>query len=342
MVELLAHPNGWHRDTAARLLHQRQEKAAVPGLLALAGKAANPATRILALHVLRGLDALDAITLQQALKDADSDVRANAVGLCALVEANADLVASLAADPSPRVRVEVAWALVTLIPTGKPDAVATLLDRADAPWLQHSALAAAGADLDPVLMKLGERNPARLAELRQLLGGKAVTAAVLPAMPSATPRAEAVAKYAPALTLAGDAGKGRATFETRCAICHRFGKLGASVGPDLDASRTAGREKLLGNILEPSREITAGYGLGLVETKAGETLSGILSNETPAGVTLRLPGGAECIVRRSEIAKVERPANSLMPDGLEAGLSPEEMADLLAFLTAPATAKSAE
>src|SRR5690606_23424512 len=97
---------------------------------------------------------------------------------------------------------------------------------------------------------------------------------------------------------------------------------------------TGGTEKLLGNILEPSRELTAGYPTGLVETRNGETISGILSNETPAGLTLRLLGGVERIVRRSEVAKVERPAHSLMPDGLEAGLSEQDMADLLAFLTA--------
>ncbi len=29
LVTTLAHPNGWHRDTAARLLYQRQDKAAI-------------------------------------------------------------------------------------------------------------------------------------------------------------------------------------------------------------------------------------------------------------------------------------------------------------------------
>jgi putative heme-binding domain-containing protein len=46
-----------------------------------------------------------------------------------------------------------------------------------------------------------------------------------------------------------------------------------------------------------------------------------------------MPGGVEHVVRRSEIVKVERPSNSMMPDGLEAGLSSQEMADLLQFLS---------
>lgn len=328
LVALLEHPNGWHRDTAARLLHQRQDKTAVPALAALAEKSVAPFTRLLALQVLRGLDALDDATTARALHDADADVRANAVRLSANVNVE------LAADPSSRVRAEVAWALVTLAPANKTEMLATLLDLADEPWLRHAALAAAGDVVEPVLAQLDERKSPRLAAFRELLGAKSVRAAALPTPGPAGPRAEAVARFRPALALPGNAPKGRATFETRCAVCHRFAGRGSAVGPDLDAARLAGREKLLGNILEPSREITAGYSLGIVETKDGETVSGLLANETSAGLALRLPGGIERIVRRSAIAKIDRPPRSLMPDGLEAGLTPQDMADLLAFLSA--------
>jgi putative heme-binding domain-containing protein len=333
LVALIDHPNGWHRDTAARLLHERQDKGSVPGLLTLVEKGASPASRLLALQVLRGLDSLDAAAVGKALQDPDADVRAGAVRLCVLTETNADLVASLASDPSSRVRAEVAWALV-LQPSGKKhEALVTLLDRADEPWLRHAALAATGDAIEPVLTSLSKQNPQRATELRQLFGTKQAAAAVLPKLSAASPRADAIAMYQPSLTLSGDAAKGRATFEIRCAVCHRYGGRGTAVGPDLDAGRLAGREKLLGNILEPSREITAGFALGHLETKSGEMVVGILTNETPAGITLRVPGGSDRVVRRSEIAKVERPVRSLMPDGIEAGLSPQEMADLLEFLT---------
>jgi putative heme-binding domain-containing protein len=333
LVTLLAHPNGWHRDTAARLLHQRQDKSATPALVALAEKADAPVSRILTLAVLRGLDALDAETIKRALHDTDSDVRTNAVRLCALTNTNADTLVPLVADPSPRVRAEVAWALVTFAPVNKLDLLATLLDRADEPWLRHSALAAAGDAIEAVLTKLTERQSPRVAEIRQLLSAKPVASSALPALAPAGSRAEAIVQFRPALRLTGDAGKGRATFDARCALCHRLAGRGNAVGPDLDAARLGGREKLLGNILEPSREITAGYALGIVTTKNGDTFSGILANETPAGVALRLPGGQERIVRRAEIEKIEHSPRSLMPDGLEAGLTPQNMADLLEHLS---------
>ena len=271
LVATLAHANGWHRDTAARLLHQRQDKSAVPALITLAEKADAPASRLIALQVLRGLGALDDATLARSLRDADADVRAGAVRLCA----KADLIAPLADDPSPRVRNEVAWTLIALAP---PDKVAPLVARAIEPLLR----------------------PATAAATKPL------------------------------------GSNGHTIFATRCATCHRFAGEGSAVGPDLDAARLAGREKLLGNILEPSRELTAGFPLGVVETKSGESLSGILANESPGGVILRLPGGGERAVKRGDIAKLDRPARSLMPDNIATGLTPKDIDDLLDFLTASA------
>ncbi len=264
LVATLAHANGWHRDTAARLLHQRQEKSAVPALIALAEKAGAPASRQLALQVLRGLGALEDAALARALRDTDADVRANAARLCA----KADLLAPLENDPSPRVRNEAAWTLIALAPTD------ALIARAIAPLLR----------------------PATSVSTKPLTGN------------------------------------GHTIFATRCAPCHRFAGEGSAVGPDLDAARLAGREKLLGNIIEPSRELTAGYPLGVVETKSGETLSGIVANESPGGVILRMPGGAERAVKRGDIAKLERPARSLMPDTIATGLTEQDKNDLLDFL----------
>ena len=268
LVETLAHPNGWHRDTAARLIHKRQEKSVVPALITLAEKADAPASRLLALHVLRGRDALGDATLARALRDTDADVRAGAVRLCT----KADLIKPFADDPSPRVRNEVAWTLIALAPK---DQIAPLVARAIEPLLR----------------------PATAATTKPM------------------------------------GGNGHTIFATRCAACHRFAGEGSAVGPDLDAARLAGREKLLGNILEPSRELTAGFPLGVVTTKTGETVEGIVANESAGGVILRLPGGAERAVKRADIAKIERPARSLMPATISAGLTPRDLEDLLGFLT---------
>jgi putative membrane-bound dehydrogenase-like protein len=333
LAALLEHSNGWHRDTAARLLHQKQDAASADFVKTIAKSSKIPAARFLALHVLRGLNALDAKLLSGALKDADPDVRAGAVRLCRIMNVNESQFASLTKDPSARVRSEVAWAMVGRSLPDRVSVLADVLEQANEPWLRHAGLAAAGADLNAVLAKLEEQKAPNLAALRSQSASTTAQSVTLPQFGTPLPRPEAITTYTPALNLRGDAEKGRLTFGARCMICHRFGGTGIAVGPDLDASRIAGREKVLGNILDPSREITAGYLLGVVETKKKEIINGVITSESAAGVVLRLAGGADRFVRRADIAKVDRPAHSLMPDGIEAGLSPQEMADLLEFLT---------
>jgi putative membrane-bound dehydrogenase-like protein len=163
------------------------------------------------------------------------------------------------------------------------------------------------------------------------------TATKTTAVPTFTPQnvgpsAEAWARFKPAITMPGDRERGKALFTARCAACHRHGGAGVHIGPDLNAMAAAGKEKVLGNILEPSREITAGYASATVKLKSGEIVAGLLANETPAGVVLRIPGSGERAIPSTDVASIERPERSLMPDGLESGLEVQAMADLLAFL----------
>src|SRR5205085_2529835 len=79
LVKNLENPNGWHRDTAHRLLVERQDPAAVPLLKQLLAKSQFPPVRILALWTLESLSAIDAITVINALKDTHPRVREQAV-----------------------------------------------------------------------------------------------------------------------------------------------------------------------------------------------------------------------------------------------------------------------
>src|SRR5439155_7374492 len=45
------------------------------------------------------------------------------------------------------------------------------------------------------------------------------------------PRNQVILKYQAALSINGDAARGRKVFETACATCHRVGDLGKDVGP---------------------------------------------------------------------------------------------------------------
>jgi putative heme-binding domain-containing protein len=181
-----------------------------------------------------------------------------------------------------------------------------------------------------------EIDPATREGLRRL-GDRRLRAradAVLLAPPSDDRRA-VVRKYETALTLEADPSRGRALFARHCQTCHARGGQGAKVGPDLNS--VAGRPKadLLASILDPGREV-APDGMGVVVvTTGGQTLTGLLAEETLTAVRLRRAEGLEDVVPRGEVEALRPTRKSLMPDGLEQLLSPQDVADLISFLRAP-------
>ena len=150
------------------------------------------------------------------------------------------------------------------------------------------------------------------------------------------PREKVIESYLPALRLAGDALRGRTTYLQRCASCHRAGKDGHALGPDLVAMKAAGPEKLLTNLIDPSREVAADF-VAYEVRGSKEKLLGLLANETTTHLTIRFPLGKSVTLLRKEVRGMKSHAASIMPEGLEAGLDHQAMADLLAFLGNPET-----
>jgi putative heme-binding domain-containing protein len=114
LVALLEHPNGWHRDTASRLLYQRQDRSAITPLKALAAEVKSPLGRMHSLYALAGLQALDSSQVLRGLDDADPRVREHAVRLAEAFETDAGICARLEQmtdDPDFRVRYQLAFSL---------------------------------------------------------------------------------------------------------------------------------------------------------------------------------------------------------------------------------------
>jgi mono/diheme cytochrome c family protein/glucose/arabinose dehydrogenase len=132
LVKLLSHPNGWHRDTAQRLLVERQEKSVVPALKRLAVDGTDFRAKLHALWTLDGLGESDAATVQKSLADTHADVRASAIRLAErwLGEAGHPIqavVLRLTDDPNWMVRRQVAASLGALPPSARVDPLVTVL-----------------------------------------------------------------------------------------------------------------------------------------------------------------------------------------------------------------------
>ena len=168
---------------------------------------------------------------------------------------------------------------------------------------------------------------------RQVLAAKDPAIKALAArLLTVSARPEALAEATKALTLKPNPSDGRVVFNAICATCHRLDREGHAVGPDLFDIRRQTKENALFHIVNPDAEIAPAFTAYLAEAKDGRILSGILVGDTPTSITLRGPLGVEATLLRADLAKLESLPSSLMPAGLEAGLSKQQLADLLAYL----------
>jgi putative membrane-bound dehydrogenase-like protein len=130
----------------------------------------------------------------------------------------------------------------------------------------------------------------------------------------------------------GDAMKGIAVFTRLCAQCHKIHGEGQEVGPDLTGNGRSTFAQLLSNVFDPSLVIGAGYQAVTVTTARGQVITGLLVEESPQRVVLKLQGGKVETIARGDIDEYNPSKLSLMPEGLEKQLSAQEAADLFAFL----------
>jgi putative membrane-bound dehydrogenase-like protein len=166
-----------------------------------------------------------------------------------------------------------------------------------------------------------QRGKGEMAELAKKLFGEANS-----------DRAKVVTSYLDAAKKPGDAKRGQQIFATICITCHKHGQLGVDVGPPLSDVKVKPPEGLLTDILDPNRMFEARWSAYTVETKDGRTLSGLIQNETSDAIVLAMMGGAKETISRSAIKDMKSLDRTLMPDGLEAAITKEQMSDLLAFL----------
>jgi putative heme-binding domain-containing protein len=160
---------------------------------------------------------------------------------------------------------------------------------------------------------------------------------VQPILAEVTPadRAEILARYAGVTSRRGDSSRGAGLFKQHCQTCHAMQGVGNKVGPDLASVASRQTDLLIVDILDPSQQVTPDYINYLAVTKQGRVLSGLIAGETSDSITLRREEGQQDTIPRSDIEQLRASGKSIMPDGLEQKLTPDQLADLLEFLHHP-------
>jgi putative heme-binding domain-containing protein len=157
------------------------------------------------------------------------------------------------------------------------------------------------------------------------------------ALASARPpaRTKAFSDFQPALTLKGDPAKGKLTFEKTCAACHQLAGIGNAVGPDLAALTDKSAGYLLTALLDPNAAVEGRFVAYQVETTDGETYVGLLGDENASAITIVQPNAIKQRIGRASIKSLTSSRLSLMPEGLEQGMTAQDVADLIAFVQKP-------
>ena len=131
--------------------------------------------------------------------------------------------------------------------------------------------------------------------------------------------------------------EGQPGYEKLCASCHRFGDLGTDVGPDLTTINSRFKKKdILESILWPSKIISDQYESFMIETTAGDIITGAIVMEDDRRIVLRTPQNPDRPVQvaKAQIKTQQKSSVSLMPEELLTGLSHKEINGLIAFLLA--------
>jgi putative membrane-bound dehydrogenase-like protein len=214
------------------------------------------------------------------------------------------------ASHSPTVRTDVLSVLMS-----RPEWITPLLDAIESGRVRSSELSAA------TQQELTNHPTSAVAERSQKL-----------LQTGESDRREVFDRYQSVLSMTGDAGRGRDLFSRHCSACHRFGGVGQLVGPDLGGVRDRSPAGILTAVLDPNRAVESKYTGYTVVMLDGRVLSGMLLVEGSSSITLARPDGKADKLLRVDIDTMTGTGKSFMPEGLEKDVSPEALADIIAFL----------
>jgi putative heme-binding domain-containing protein len=309
----------WPNTEAARLSR---------ALVALASNPTRPvAERIEALaSVPTPGFALDAPQLDAALAAlapdapaADRPFALDALGRAGLTDVQQARLADALAEVGP---IELRRLLSVFDRASAPDVGRRLVDALS----RSTALAnVRPEDLKPLLDRFGDPvRPAAQALLDRMAADRAEQSKRLEAL---------LANLA-----SGDVRRGQAVFQSAraaCSTCHAMGYLGGQVGPDLTRIGAIRTERdLLESIVFPSASFVRSYEPVAVATADGRIVNGLLRHDTPEALVLTLDAKTEARIPRNDVAEMAPGTVSVMPAGLDQQLTPQELADLVAFLRA--------
>jgi quinoprotein glucose dehydrogenase len=280
----------------------------------------DPAIKVAALRALAAMnDKKIDVAIKQALADNDKTVRIAGIDLLSKMDISKDLMVSLLSNAiNTRTTEEKQAALLTLgkVPVSNSQKVFDdLLAKMKSNKLPHEIYLELGEAIDSTHSK---DLISRYKEISSSLSPDSTLSAFESAL------------------VGGDADQGRRTFfrnqTAQCLRCHSYDDVGGNAGPRLNGVATRlKREQILEALIKPSARIAPGFGTVTLEMKDGKKLNGILQQEKPTDLILKIGDKQDTVIRKDMVAKRTNGGSSMPPMGLI--LSKREIRDLVSFLS---------
>ncbi|MEO6811592.1 MAG: PVC-type heme-binding CxxCH protein, partial [Isosphaeraceae bacterium] len=240
------------------------------------------------------------------------------------------VLAALGRLEHPRVAEVVLAEYASLEPALKPRVIDLLTQRSA--WSNALLDAIAAKDLPPEVLNLNQvrkllqsKDAALVERVKETWG--TVREGRNPA------REKVVAEMRDYLRVTpGDPYAGQVVFQKLCGQCHKIYGEGQEVGPDLTGVGRSDFDQLVTNIFDPSQVIGSAYQATTVVTRDGRVLTGLLAEDNPKRVVLKVQGGKQEVVPRPDVEVLKTSELSLMPEDVETQLTRAEWADLFSFL----------
>ncbi len=190
---------------------------------------------------------------------------------------------------------------------------------------------AAGKASPQLLQQQGVRQSLEAAGVPDLDARVAKLTAGLPAIDEATTQLIA-ARHDGFRTASPDLAVGRALFTKNCASCHRAAGEGTKIGPDLDGIGNRGLDRLLEDVLDPSRNVDPAFRTTLIQTTDGQVISGLLLREEGGVLIFADKEGKEVRVAESDVDERKVIPLSPMPANVSELVGDKDFYHLIGFL----------
>ena len=197
----------------------------------------------------------------------------------------------------------------------RPDRLAKWLDAIDRQQISSTGLDA--SQIQSLMQVTGDLQP----RIAKWLSGRVQA-----------DRQKVIDRYTDCLSLEVNLERGKQHFIQHCSACHRIDGLGVGIGPDISDSRTQTPTQLLVAILDPNRAIDNNYYRVRVQLNEGTIHDGIVVEESSEHLILKNQNSDRLVLNKTQIEAIKSSGVSLMPEGIEAQLDQQALADLIGYI----------